>query len=196
MLSCSITPCYFKLLFLHLVHAELETPWGQVHPRHHRAHVQGIHGIVFVLGLEQRLLSVLVRHILPAIVDVAVEHGIAPVPSVPCVEWVMGENQSDTITQILFLVVLYLNELVSEVIVIKELVIMVSKNEMLLPLQVLQQSNSGLHVMYGNVPQNENMVFVFHYAIPVLANSVVKFLRAIQLVAGERYLILRPSDWT
>ena len=67
---------------------------------------------------------------------------------------------------------------------------------MFLSLEVLQQSNRGFHVMYGNVPQYEHMVFVFHYAIPVLADSVVKFLRAIQLVAGERYLVLRPSDWT
>ena len=148
MLSCPVCPHILKLLLLHFVHAELETPWGQVHPRHHRSHVQRVHGIVFVLGLEQRLLSVLVRQILPAIVNVAVEHWIAPVPSVPCVEWIMRQYQTCTITQVLLLIVLYLHELIAEVIVVKELIIVVSKNEMLLPLQLLQQSNRGLHVMH------------------------------------------------
>ena len=39
------------------------------------------------------------------------------------------------------------------------------------------------------------MVFVLHDAIPVLADSVVKFLRPIQLVVRECQLVLRPANW-
>ena len=196
MLSCSVTPRVFKLLLLHLVHAELEASWGQVHPRHHRAHIQRVHGIVFVLGLEQRLLCVLVRHVLPAIVDVTVEHGIATITPVPGVEWIVRENQSDPIAYVLLLVVLDLHELVPEVVVVKELVVVVAKNEVLLSLQLLQQSNGCPYIMHRHITQYEDMIIVLHYAIPILDYAVVKFLRSIQLVTGESYLVLCPSDWT
>ena len=124
-------------------------------------------------------MRVLVRHIFPAIVDMAVEHGIATITPVPGVEGIVRQYQPRAIPQVLLLVVLYLNELTSEVIVIEELVIVVSQYQMLLSLQVLQQSNRGLHVMHGDVPQYENVVIVLHNAIPVLADSVVKFLRPI-----------------
>ena len=148
MLSCSVTPCCFKLLLLHFAHAELKTPWSQVHPWHHRAHVQRVHGIVFVLGLEQRLLSVLVRQILPTVVDMAVEHGLSAITSVPGVEWIVRQNKPCTIPQVLLLVVLNLHELISEVVVIEELIVVVSQNQVLLPLQVLQDGRCCLHVMH------------------------------------------------
>ncbi len=63
-----------------------------------------------------------------------VEHGIALVPSVPCIEWIMRQNKPYSIPNVLLLVVLDFNELVSEVIVIEELIIVITQNEMLLPL--------------------------------------------------------------
>lgn len=67
-----------------------------------------------------------------------VEHWIALVPSVPCVEWIMGQNKSHAITDVLLLVVLYLHELVSKVVVVQELIVVVSQNQMLLSPQRLQ----------------------------------------------------------
>ena len=125
----------------------------------------------------------------------AVEHRIALVPAIPSVEWIMRQNQSDPIPYVLFLVVLYLHELISEVIVMKELVVMVAKNEMLLTLQVLQQPNCGLCVIAGQVPENEHMIVVLHYAIPIVHHAVVVVLRPIELVVGEGQLILRPPYW-
>ena len=80
-----------------------------------------------------------------------VEHGIALVSPVPGVEGIMRQNQSNPITNVLLLVVLYLHELVAEVIVIEELVVVITQNEMLLPLQVLQQPNRGSGVIAGDV---------------------------------------------
>ena len=67
-----------------------------------------------------------------------VEHWIALVSSVPGVEGVMRKNQSDPISYVLLLVVLYLHELVSEVVVMQELIVVVSQNQMLLSPQRLQ----------------------------------------------------------
>ena len=125
----------------------------------------------------------------------SVEHWIPPISPIPCVEGIVGENKPHAIANVLLLVVLYLNELVSEVVVMQELVVVVSKNEMLLSLQILQQANRGLSVVAGNVPQNENMVFWLHYAIPVPHQPIVIVLRSVYLVVGERQLILRSSDW-
>ena len=63
-----------------------------------------------------------------------IEHRIALVPSVPRIERIMGEDKPDTITDILFLVVLYLHELVSEIVVMQELVVVVSEDKVLLSL--------------------------------------------------------------
>lgn len=82
----------------------------------------------------------------------AVEHWIALVPPVPGVEWIMRKNQSNSIPYVLLLVVLDLHELVSEFRIMQELVVVVSQYEMLLPLQVLQQSNRCLCVIAGDVP--------------------------------------------
>ena len=76
-----------------------------------------------------------------------IEHRIALVSSIPCVEWIVRQNQPSPITQVLLLVVLNLHELISEVVVIEELVIVVSQYQVLLPLQVLQQVDGGLGVI-------------------------------------------------
>ena len=72
---------------------------------------------------------------------------------------------------------------------------MVSQYEMLLPLQVLQDSDCGLRVVAGDVPQDEHMVRWLHYGVPVLCHPVVIVLRPIQLVVRKRQLILRSPDW-
>lgn len=196
MLSCSVTPCHFKLLLLHLSHAELEAAWSEVHPRHHRAHVQGIHGIVFVLRHVQSLLCVPESKIFPAIVDMPVEHGISTITPVPCVEGIVRQDETSSIPKILLLVVLYLHELVSEIVVMEELVVVVSQNQVLLPFEVLEDACGCFHVMNRNVPQDEHVVALLHYPIPVLYDSVVKLLWPVQLVTGEGYLVLRPSYGT
>ena len=70
--------------------------------------------------------------------DMTIEHWIALVSSVPGVEGVVGQYQSDAITDVLFLVVLYLYELVSNCVVVQELIVVVAQYQVLLPLQVLQ----------------------------------------------------------
>ena len=112
----------------------------------------------------------------------AVKHGIALVPSVPSVEWIMRQNKPHAIPYVLLLVVLYLHELVAEVVVVEELVIVVSQNEMLLPLQVLQQPNRGSGIIAGDVTQNENMVCVLHYGIPVVGHAIVIVLWPVQFI--------------
>lgn len=107
----------------------------------------------------------------------------------------MGEYKPDTITDVLLLVVLYLHELVPKVVVIEELVIVVSQYQVLLPLQILQQTNGGLRVIAGYVSQDENMVCVLHYGVPVLRHAVVIVLWPVQLVMGKCQLILRAPDW-
>ena len=66
---------------------------------------------------------------------------------------------------------------------------------MLLSLQVLQDSDCGLRVVAGDVPQDEHMVRRLHYGVPVLCHPVVIVLRPIQLVVRKRQLILSPPDW-
>ena len=70
--------------------------------------------------------------------DMTIEHWIALVSSVPGVEGVVGQYQSDAITDVLFLVVLDLHELVSKCVVVQELIVVVSQYQVLLSLQVLQ----------------------------------------------------------
>ena len=70
--------------------------------------------------------------------DMTIEHWIALVSSVPSVEGIVGQYQSDAITDVLFLVVLYLHELVSKCVVVQELIVVVAQYQVLLPLQVLQ----------------------------------------------------------
>ena len=104
----------------------------------------------------------------------------------------MGENKPHAIPNVLLLVVLDFNELVAEVIVMKELIIVVSQYEVLLPLQVLQQVHSGFRVVAGNVTQNENVVGWLDYGVPVVCQSVVIVLWTVQLVMRESKLIGRP----
>ena len=70
--------------------------------------------------------------------DMTIEHWIALVSSVPSVEGIVGQYQSDAITDVLFFVVLYLYELVSKCVVVQELIVVVAQYQVLLPLQVLQ----------------------------------------------------------
>ena len=70
--------------------------------------------------------------------DMTIEHWIALVSSVPGVEGVVGQYQSDAITDVLLLVVLYLHELVSKCVVVQELIVVIAQYQVLLPLQVLQ----------------------------------------------------------
>ena len=67
-----------------------------------------------------------------------IEHWIALVSSVPGVEGVVGQYQSDAITDVLFLIVLYLHKLVSKCVVVQELIVVIAQYQVLLPLQVLQ----------------------------------------------------------
>ena len=121
-----------------------------------------------------------------------IEHRIALVTSIPCIEGIMRQNQTDTIPNVLLLVVLDFNELVAEVIVMKELIIVVSQNKVLLPLQVLQQVNRGLCVIAGDVPKNENMVGWLDYGVPVVREPVVIVLWTVQFIMRESKLIGRP----
>ena len=125
----------------------------------------------------------------------SIEHWIALVPTIPGVEGIMGEDKPHSIADVLFLVVLYLHELVAELVVMQELIVVVSQNQMLLSLQVLQDSNRGLRVIARYVPQDEHMVGWLHYGVPVLCHPVVIVLRSIQLVVRKRQLILRSPDW-
>ena len=70
--------------------------------------------------------------------DMTIEHWIALVSPVPSVEGVVGQYQSDAITDVLLLVVLYLYELVSKCVVVQELIVVIAQYQVLLPLQVLQ----------------------------------------------------------
>lgn len=67
-----------------------------------------------------------------------IEHWITLVSSVPGVEGVVGQYQSDAITDVLLLVVLDLHELVSKCVVVQELIVVIAQYQVLLPLQVLQ----------------------------------------------------------
>lgn len=124
-----------------------------------------------------------------------VEHWIAPVSSVPGVEGIMGEDKSHPIANVLLLVVLDLHELISEVVVVQELIVVVSQNQVLLSLQVLQNSDCGLRVVARDVPKDEHMVFRLHYAIPVVQNSAVIVLLTIQLVVRKSQFILCSTYW-
>ena len=70
--------------------------------------------------------------------DMTIEHWIALVSSVPSVEGIVGQYQSDAITDVLFFVVLDLYELVSKCVVVQELIVVIAQYQVLLPLQVLQ----------------------------------------------------------
>ena len=121
--------------------------------------------------------------------DVSVEHGIALVSAIPSVEGIMRKNQPNAIPNVLLLVVLDLNELVSEVVVVQELIVVVSQYQVLLTLQVLQDVHRGLCVVARHVPQYEHMVSWLHYGVPVLGHPVVVVLRPIQLVVRESQIV-------
>ena len=126
--------------------------------------------------------------------DVTIEHRIPSVSSIPSVEGIVGQYQSGAISQILLLVVLYLHELTSEPIIMQELIVVVAQYQVLLTLQVIQQSDSCLHIMNRHIAENEYVVVLLHNPIPVLHNPIVKLLRPIQLVAGEGDLILSAAN--
>ena len=89
---------------------------------------------MLVLRLVERVLCVTIGNVLPTVVDMPVEHGIATITPIPCVEGVVRQDETSAIPQVLLLVVLYLNELIAEVVVIEELVVVVSQNQVLLTL--------------------------------------------------------------
>lgn len=124
-----------------------------------------------------------------------IEHRISLVPPIPGEEGIVRENQAGSITKVLLLVGLYLNELVSEIVVVEELVVVVAQNQMLLPLQILQDVDCGLRVVCGDVPQNEHMVVLLHDGVPVVGYSVVVVLRPIQFIMGKSKVVLSPTDW-
>ena len=122
--------------------------------------------------------------------DMTIEHWISLVPSIPGVEWIVRQYQPNPIPNVLLLVVLYLHKLVSEIVVVEELIVVVAQNQVLLTLQVLKQSNRGLGVVARYIPQDEHMVGWLHYGIPVLLYSVVIVLRSIELVVREGQVVL------
>ena len=79
--------------------------------------------------------------------DVSVEHWIALVSAIPSVEGIVRQNQSNAIPNVLLLIVLDLHKLISEIVVVQELIVVVAQYQVLLTLQVLQQSNRGLGVV-------------------------------------------------
>ena len=124
----------------------------------------------------------------------SVEHWIALVASIPSVEGVVGQYQPNSITNVLLLVVLDFDELISEFVVVQELIVVVSQYQVLLTLKVLQQVYCGLGVVARHVAQDEHMVVWLYYCVPVLGHSVVVVLRAIQLVVGEGQIVRRPPN--
>lgn len=124
-----------------------------------------------------------------------IEHWIALVSAIPCVEWIMRQNQPNPVPNVLLLVVLDFHKLISEIVVVEELIVVVSQYQVLLPLQVLQQSNRGLRVVAGDVTEDIYMIAILNYSIPVLRHPVIVILRPIQLVVGEGQLVLSSSYW-
>ena len=118
-----------------------------------------------------------------------IEHWVALVSPIPSVEWIMRQNQPNAISNVLLLVVLDLDELISEVVVVEELIVVVSQYQVLLTLQVLQDVHRGLCVVARYVPQDEYVVSWLHYGVPVLGHPVVVILRPIQLVVRESQIV-------
>ena len=77
----------------------------------------------------------------------------------------------------------------------KELIVVVSKYQVLLTLQPLQYAIGCLQIMAGNVTQYEYMVVVLDDSIPVLHQPVVIILRPIQLVVRECQVVLCSPYW-
>ena len=124
-----------------------------------------------------------------------IEHRVSLISPIPSEEWIMRQYQSVSIPNVLFLVVLYLHKLIPELIVMQELIVMVSQYKMLLPLQVLQYSNSGLRVIARNVPKYEHMVIFLYNPIPILHQPVVIVPWTVQLVVSKRQVILCSANW-
>lgn len=118
-----------------------------------------------------------------------IEHWIALVSAIPGVEWIVSQDESDPIPNVLLLVVFDFHELTSEVVVVEELIVVVSQYQVLLTLQVLQDVHCGLGVVARHVPQYEHMVSWLHYGVPVLGHPVVVILRPIQLVVRESQIV-------
>ena len=119
----------------------------------------------------------------------SIEHWIALVPPIPSVEGIVSQDESDPIPNVLLLVVLDLHELVSEVVVVQELIVVVSQYQVLLTLQVLQDVHRGLCVVARYVSQDEYVVSWLYYGVPVLGHPVVVILRPIQLVVRESQIV-------
>ena len=97
-----------------------------------------------------------------------IEHWIALVSSIPSIEGIMGQDQPNAIPNVLLLVVLYLHKLISEIVVIEELIVVVAQYQVLLPLQVLQYAYGGLGVVAGHIAQYEHMISRLYYGIPIM----------------------------
>lgn len=80
-----------------------------------------------------------------------IEHWVALVSAIPSVEGIMRQNQPNAIPNVLLLVVLDFHELVSEIVVVEELIVVVSQYQVLLTLQVLQDVHRGLCVVARHV---------------------------------------------
>lgn len=124
-----------------------------------------------------------------------IEHWIALVTTIPGVEGIVRQDQPNPIPNVLLLVVLDFHKLISEIVVVEELIVVVSQYQVLLPLQVLQQSNRGLRVVARDVTEDIYMIAILNYSIPVLRHPAVIVLRPIQLVVGEGQLVLGSSYW-
>ena len=119
----------------------------------------------------------------------SIEHWIALVSAIPCVEGIVSQDESDTIPNVLLLVVLDFHKLISEIVVVEELIVVVSQYQMLLTLQVFQDVHRGLRVVARHVTEDEHMVSWLHYGVPVLGHPVVVILRPIQLVVRESQIV-------
>ena len=119
-----------------------------------------------------------------------IEHWIALVATIPGVEGIVRQDQPDAISNVLLLVVLDFHKLVSEIVVVQELIVVVAQYQVLLTLQVLQYVYGGLGVVARHIAKDEHMVSWLHYGVPIPLNSVVVVLRTIQLVVREGQVVL------
>lgn len=181
-------------MLVNFVHAILVAPGGHVHPRHHASNVQRVQWVVFVLRLVQQVLRLQERKIFPRVMHVSIEHGVSPVSPIPSEEGIMSKHQSGAISKVLLLVCLYLQELILELVAVQKLIVVVSKYQVFLSIQVLQYPNGCLHVIARDVPKYEHMVILLHHSIPILHQYVVIVLWTVQLVVRECQVILGSAN--
>ena len=63
-----------------------------------------------------------------------IEHWVSLVATIPSVEGIVGQYQTDPIPNVLLLVVLYLYELITKCVVVQELIVVVAQYQVLLTL--------------------------------------------------------------